>query len=112
MRVAIYGRVSTSHQVDHQTIEQQLERLTAHVHAHAAEGWVLDPAHVFRDDGYSGAMLARPGLDRLRDAVKGREVDRVLSPPPTASRATTCTRWCSWRSGRRPVAPPSSSTGR
>jgi site-specific DNA recombinase len=25
MRVAIYGRVSTSHQVDHQTIEQQLE---------------------------------------------------------------------------------------
>jgi hypothetical protein len=42
MRVAIYGRVSTSHQVDHQTIEQQLERLSAHVRAHAAEGWVLD----------------------------------------------------------------------
>ena len=38
MRVAIYARVSTSHQVDHQTIEQQLERLTAHVRAHAAEG--------------------------------------------------------------------------
>ncbi|MCW2239377.1 DNA invertase Pin-like site-specific DNA recombinase [Azospirillum canadense] len=38
MRVAIYGRVSTSHQVDHQTIEQQFERLTAHVHAHTAEG--------------------------------------------------------------------------
>jgi DNA invertase Pin-like site-specific DNA recombinase len=51
MRVAIYGRVSTSHQVDHQTIEQQLERLSAHVRAHAAEGWMLDPAHVFRDDG-------------------------------------------------------------
>ena len=70
MRVAIYGRVSTSHQVDHQTIEQQLEQLTAHVHAHAAEGWALDPAHIFRDDGSSGAMLARPGLDRLRNAVK------------------------------------------
>jgi site-specific DNA recombinase len=82
MRVAIYGRVSTSHQVDHQTIEQQLERLTAHVGAHAAEDWVLDPAHVFRDDGYSGAVLARPGLDRLRDAVKGREVDRVLVTAP------------------------------
>ena len=82
MRVAIYGRVSTSHQVDHQTIEQQLERLTAHVHGHAAEGWALDPAHVFRDDGYSGAALARPGLDRLRDAVKGREVDRVLVTAP------------------------------
>ena len=82
MRIAIYGRVSTSHQVDHQTIEQQLERLTAHVRAHAAEGWALDPAHVFRDDGYSGAVLARPGLDRLRDAVKAREVDRVLVTAP------------------------------
>jgi xanthine dehydrogenase YagR molybdenum-binding subunit len=78
MRIAIYGRVSTSHQVDHQTIEQQLGRLAAHVHAHAAEGWSLDPAHVFRDDGYSGATLARPGLDRLRDAGKDREIDRVL----------------------------------
>jgi site-specific DNA recombinase len=82
MRVAIYGRVSTSHQVDHQPIEQQLERLTAHVHTHTAEGWVLDPAHVFRDDGYSGAILARPGLDCLRDAVKGREIDRVLVTAP------------------------------
>src|SRR4051795_13461044 len=82
MRVAIYGRVSTSHQVDHQTIEQQLERLSAHVRAHAAEGWALDPAHLFRDDGYSGAVLARPGLDRLRDAVKGREIDRVLVTAP------------------------------
>ena len=82
MRVAIYGRVSTSHQVDHQTIEQQLERLAAHARAHAAEGWVLDPTHVFRDNGYSGAALARPGLDRLRDAVKGREIDRVLVTAP------------------------------
>jgi site-specific DNA recombinase len=82
MRVAIYGRVSTGHQVEHQTIEQQLGRLAAHVRAHAAEGWTLDPAHVFRDDGYSGAVLARPGLDRLRDAVKGRELDRVLVTAP------------------------------
>src|SRR3954447_20089456 len=82
MRVAIYGRVSTSHQVEHQTIDQQLARLVAHVGAHAAEGWALDPAHVFRDDGYSGAVLVRPGIDRLRDAVKGREVDRVLVTAP------------------------------
>jgi site-specific DNA recombinase len=82
MRIAIYARVSTSHQVDRQTIEQQLERLTAHVEAHAADGWTLDPAHVFRDDGRSGAALPRPGLDRLRDAIKGREVDRVLVTAP------------------------------
>ncbi len=82
MRIPIYSRVSTSHQVEHQTIEQQLGRLTEHVQAHAAEGWALEPAHVFRDDGYSGAALARPGLDRLRDAIKGREIDRVLVTAP------------------------------
>ena len=82
MRIAIYSRVSTGHQVEHQTIEQQIDRLTAHVAAHHAEGWTLDPTHLFRDDGYSGAVLARPGLDRLRDAVKGREVDRVLVTAP------------------------------
>ena len=37
---------------------------------------------MFRDDGYSGAVLARPGLDRLRDAIKGREIDRVLVTAP------------------------------
>jgi site-specific DNA recombinase len=82
MRIAIYGRVSTGRQVEQQTIEQQIERLTAHVAAHASEGWILEPMHVFRDDGHSGAVLARPGLDRLRDAVKGREVDRVLVTAP------------------------------
>ncbi|MFC7692672.1 recombinase family protein [Paeniroseomonas aquatica] len=82
MRIAIYGRVSTGHQVEQQTIEQQITRLTTHVGTHAAEGWTLEPTHVFRDDGYSGAALARPGLDRLRDAVKGREVDRVLVTAP------------------------------
>ena len=82
MRIAIYSRVSTSHQVEHQTIEQQLDQLTAHVQMHAADGWVLDPTHVFRDEGYSGAVLARPGLDRLRDAVKGHEIDRVLVTTP------------------------------
>ena len=38
MRIAIYSRVSTSHQVEHQTIEPQLDRLTAHVQMHAADG--------------------------------------------------------------------------
>jgi site-specific DNA recombinase len=32
----------------------------------------------FIDDGYSGAMLERPGLDRLRDAVATCEVDAIL----------------------------------
>jgi site-specific DNA recombinase len=56
MRIAIYGRVSTGHQVEQQTIEQQITRLTTHVGTHAAEGWTLEPTHVFRDDGYSGGI--------------------------------------------------------
>ena len=45
-------------------------------------GHELRPEHAFRDEGYSGARLDRPGLDALRDAVRDAEVDivAVLSP--------------------------------
>jgi len=97
MRVAIYSRVSTGHQVEHQTIEQQIERLTAHVGAHHAEGWTLDPAHLFRDDGYSGAALARPGLDgsvsaRAKLADLGRKAGSVYAAVRMAS-AAAARRW-------------------
>src|SRR3954470_16232891 len=38
--------------------------------------------HVFRDEGYSGSRLDRPGLDGLRDAVRDAAIDvvAVLSP--------------------------------
>ena len=79
MRVAIYARVSTLRQAQAQTIEQQLERLRDHLNA---EGWEVADRRIFRDDGYSGAALHRPGLDRLRDAVAAGEVDRVLLTAP------------------------------
>lgn len=79
MRVAIYCRVSTTRQAQQQTIEQQRERLVAHAQE---QGWRLPEAHIFRDDGYSGGVLARPGLDRLRDAARNRELDRVLVTAP------------------------------
>jgi site-specific DNA recombinase len=79
MRVAIYVRVSTSHQVLQQTIDQQLDRLRTHVQT---QGWTLPEERIFRDDGYSGATLARPGLDRLRDLVHVRELDRVVIASP------------------------------
>jgi site-specific DNA recombinase len=83
MRVALYVRVSTQRQAQQQTVEQQVERLRAHVTAHAVqEGWELGDDQVFRDDGYSGATLRRPGLDRLRDAVAARAVDLVLVTAP------------------------------
>jgi len=79
MQVAVYARVSTRRQAQAQTIEQQLDRLRAHA---AARGWELAPEHVVRDDGYSGASLRRPGLDRLRDAAAGARLDRILITAP------------------------------
>jgi len=79
MRVAIYVRVSTQRQTQMQTIEQQLDRLHAYIEG---QGWTLLDHHIFRDDGYSGASLRRPGLDRLRDVVAAGAVDRVLLTAP------------------------------
>jgi site-specific DNA recombinase len=79
MRIAVYVRVSTSHQTQTQTIEQQLERLRTHS---AAQGWQLADENIFRDDGFSGSTLNRPGLDRLRDRAGAGELDLVLLTAP------------------------------
>jgi site-specific DNA recombinase len=79
MRVAAYARVSTTRQAQAQGIEQQLDRLRA---AAAERGWELEDQHVYRDDGYSGARLGRPGLDRLRDHAALAELDLVLVTAP------------------------------
>ena len=79
MRVAIYVRVSTQRQAQAQTIEQQIARLRAHC---KTQGWVLEPEHIFLDDGYSGAKLNRPGLDSLRDRAALAEFDAVLVTEP------------------------------
>ena len=79
MQVALYARVSTRRQAQAQTTDQQLERLRAHAEG---QGWSVAPSAVFRDDGYSGASLKRPGLDRLRDAAAGAGLDRVLITEP------------------------------
>jgi DNA invertase Pin-like site-specific DNA recombinase len=81
-RIGVYARVSTARQAVTQSTDQQVERLRAHVAAHGAEGWELQEEHVFRDDGFSGARLQRPGLDRLHDAVAAAALDRVLVTAP------------------------------
>ena len=80
MQVAIYARVSTARQQQAQTIEQQIERLRAHIGSQTA--WQLKDEHIYRDDGYSGAHLNRPGLDRLRDHARLAAFDRVLITVP------------------------------
>jgi site-specific DNA recombinase len=79
MRAAIYARVSTPRQVQAQTIEEQLNRLRQFVQHH---GWTLEATHVFRDDGFSGATLNRPGLDDLRDHAVMADFDVVVITAP------------------------------
>jgi site-specific DNA recombinase len=84
MRVAIYVRVSTYQQVQSQTIAQQLERIRAHSQAH---DWTWEDRNVFRDDGISGATLARPALDRLREQIASGGFDQlVISAPDRLAR--------------------------
>ncbi len=79
MNTAMYVRVSTQRQAQTQTIEQQLSLL--HEYSQK-QGWEWNEEHIFRDDGYSGASLRRPGLDRLRDQVRNATFDRVLVTAP------------------------------
>lgn len=79
MRIALYVRVSTQRQAQTQTSEQQRERLQALAQQ---QNWEVPCESIFRDDGYSGATLKRPGLDRLRDRVADRELDLILITAP------------------------------
>ena len=76
---AIYARVSSARQREQQTIGSQTTALVE-----AAERWGLEvPAEwIFEDEGYSGATLVRPALERLRDLAAQVPVDVVLCYSP------------------------------
>lgn len=73
MRVALYARVSTERQSERGTVASQLELLRE---AARREGHQV--VEEFVDDGYSGARLDRPALDRLRDAAEAGALDGVI----------------------------------
>src|SRR2546425_8584299 len=78
-QVAIYARVSSDQPAEAQTIASQVAALRERV---AAEGLVLPEAMQFLDEGYRGATLIRPALERLRDVIAGGAVDRVYVHSP------------------------------
>lgn len=71
---AIYARVSSEQQAEAGTISSQIEALKQRV---TEDGWTLEPEFCFIDDGYSGATLIRPALERLRDTVASGIIDRL-----------------------------------
>jgi site-specific DNA recombinase len=76
---ALYARVSCQRQTQQETIDSQLSCLRAYAQA---KGWTVPEAWVFTDDGWSGATLIRPALERLRDLPAQRLVEQVLSLAP------------------------------
>src|SRR5512142_539329 len=78
-RVAIYARVSGEQQAKEDTIDSQLEAVTQRI---ASDALICDPELRFVDDGYSGTVLARPGLERLRDQAAVGAIDRIYMLDP------------------------------
>jgi site-specific DNA recombinase len=79
IHAAIYARVSSEQQADSHTIASQVAALQARV---AADGFPLTPDQHFLDEGYSGATLIRPALERLRDAAALGSVTRLYVHSP------------------------------
>ena len=77
MIAAFYGRVSTQRQEDEETIENQV--LTT-------KDFAKDNGHTiikeYRDEGWSGTILARPALDELRIDTKKKLWEAVIVYDP------------------------------
>ena len=78
-RVALYARVSGDKQEREETINSQLAQLRTLA---TQKGLTVLDRYVYLDDGYSGDLLARPGLDRLRDGARDCFFDLVLVHSP------------------------------
>ena len=76
---AWYARVSSDHQAEVHAIQSQVAALRAHL---AERGVAVPPEREFRDEGYSGATLVRPALERLRDLVAVGGLDELSVHAP------------------------------
>src|SRR5580704_4881847 len=76
---AIYARVSSDRQKEHHTIASQTAALIEYAQKNR---YSVPPEWVFQDEGYSGAILVRPGLERLRDLAAEGQIAAVLIYSP------------------------------
>ena len=74
---ALYVRVSTERQADEgYSLDAQKERLQAHC---VAQGWPVDPAHIYVDAGISGKSTDRPEFQRMLAAARAGDVGRIVA---------------------------------
>ena len=76
---AIYARVSSEKQKEEQTISIQTAAL---VEFAQSEGYTVPSEWIFQDEGYSGSVLVRPALERLRDLAAEGQIEAVLIYSP------------------------------
>jgi len=76
---AIYARVSSDKQKEEHTIASQTAAL---VEFARKQGYDVPHDWIFEDEGFSGASLVRPGLERLRDLVAEGQIETVLVYAP------------------------------
>jgi site-specific DNA recombinase len=72
---AIYARVSSDKQREAHTITSQTAAL---IEFAKTRDFQVPDAWVFEDEGYSGASLVRPGLERIRDLAAEGQIHAVL----------------------------------
>jgi Site-specific recombinases, DNA invertase Pin homologs len=77
--VAWYARVSSEQQAEKETIASQIAELEKRIQE---DGFSVSNELRFIDDGYSGATLVRPGLERLRDTIATGLIDRLYIHSP------------------------------
>ncbi len=73
MIVVGYVRVSTEHQLDNYSIDEQTERLKAYCRA---KGWIL--AKIYTDGGFSGGNTNRPALQQMLLDIRNNHIDSVI----------------------------------
>src|SRR6476620_62249 len=76
---AIYARVSSDKQREENTIASQTAALITFAREQQFE---VPQEWVFEDDGYSGASLIRPGLERVRDLAAEGLIQAILVYAP------------------------------
>jgi site-specific DNA recombinase len=76
---AIYARVSSDKQREASTIASQTAALIGFARS---RGYQVPTDWVFEDEGYSGASLVRPGLERVRDLAAEGQIEAVLVYAP------------------------------
>lgn len=79
IQAALYARVSSDQQAHTETIASQLSALRERM---SIDDCLPSAEREFIDEGWSGATLMRPALERLRDAAAVGGIDRLYVHSP------------------------------